>query len=350
MSTSSVEISCLCGGIAQVVEARGDDADPLSLCHCDTCRHTSGLLCTSYLPIEIPDALGGTRRYVSSDGSVRHFCSTCGCHAFRQKGSKWEVATGVVKDNGTLPLSNHRRHVGVDDTKDGGLSVWLPTIEGREVETDAKLELASTQGEDASSNMTTALAASCDCGAVSFQITRPDETSARPHRNFADLIYAYKDTPESIFSNPSDEKWWLRANRTKYLAGTCACNSCRLASGFEMQVWAFVPRSNIMVGKTAVPLDFSSLPEGVLLQRYRSSPGVAREFCGGCGATVFWHDEELQDVVDVSVGLLRADEGARAETWLAWWADRVSFAEDGDGARRGLITALGEGMKMGRRC
>jgi hypothetical protein len=57
--------------------------------------------------------------------------------------------------------------------------------------------------------------------------------------------------------------------------------------------------------------------------------------------------------MDVSVGLLDADEGARAETWLDWWTGRVSFAEDaglgrtGETARRAicLIDSLEEGLK-----
>lgn len=33
-------------------------------------------------------------------------------------------------------------------------------------------------------------------------------------------------------------------------------------------------------------------------------------------------------MIDVSVGLLRAKSGARAEEWLEWATGRVSFAED----------------------
>ncbi|CAJ2503617.1 Uu.00g110110.m01.CDS01 [Anthostomella pinea] len=51
-------------------------------------------------------------------------------------------------------------------------------------------------------------------------------------------------------------------------------------------------------------------------QAYRSSSGVVREFCDRCGATVFWHDGDRPELIDVSVGLLDAAEGARAESWL----------------------------------
>jgi hypothetical protein len=79
-----------------------------------------------------------------------------------------------------------------------------------------------------------------------------------------------------------------------------------------------------------------------------------REFCSRCGATVFWHDKFRPELIDVSVGLLRAAEGSRAGSWLEWWTGRVSFLEEaGKGRSRGakvwgegVIKALEEGMGM----
>jgi hypothetical protein len=169
-------------------------------------------------------------------------------------------------------------------------------------------------------------------------------------------------TKDPRISNPEDVKWWLRANDTKYLAGTCACRSCRLASGFEIQTWTFVPRSNVYFhlstdggdrdsGKSVVlPLDFGKLPKGIL-RSYESSPGVLREFCGKCGVTVFWHDKWRPGLIDVSVGLVHADEGARAESWLEWWIERVSFGDaeidrdvGDDGKHFDLIPSLKRGL------
>jgi hypothetical protein len=43
--------------------------------------------------------------------------------------------------------------------------------------------------------------------------------------------------------------------------GTCVCNSCRLSSGFPIQTWAFVPKSNIF-NADGSPLVFKhQLPE-----------------------------------------------------------------------------------------
>lgn len=43
---------------------------------------------------------------------------------------------------------------------------------------------------------------------------------------------------------------------------------------------------------------------------------------------MFWRNERDAGVVDVSVELLDAVGGARAQDWLDWWTGRVSFAEE----------------------
>jgi hypothetical protein len=50
------------------------------------------------------------------------------------------------------------------------------------------------------------------------------------------------------------------------------------------------------------------------------------------------------DLIDVSAGLFRAEEGARAEHWLEWWTERVSFSEEAGKGRTGGARAWGEGV------
>ncbi|KAF5593983.1 hypothetical protein FPANT_4978 [Fusarium pseudoanthophilum] len=229
-------------------------------------------------------------------------------------------------------------HQKVEDTIDGGASIWLP------------LEAQQNASNRAYSGSFTPkpkhLDALCACEAVHLRITRPNEASYLPHRSYPDLMYPYCSTDESITSNPSDEKWWIKGD--KYLAGTCACESCRLASGFEIQTWAFIPRANLLIlsaegSESEVPLDFERLPTGAL-KAYQSSQGAVRHFCGGCGATVFWRDATDPSVVDVSVGLFRADEGARAENWLHWHKSRISFAEEVQTHRSGPLATAAQGL------
>ncbi|KAI1131018.1 hypothetical protein F5Y10DRAFT_94427 [Nemania abortiva] len=387
-----LSISCHCGAAKQGVYLReklSRGPQDINLCHCDACRHNIGLLCVSYAGIEPPDSVQGLVEYRSTTRTVsRFFCATCGCHIFWRlktalqdgsnaeprddapQGEWWAVATGVIigseeesSGDDSEVLIRYAKHINTAGTKDGGLSPFIRNIGGL-----LDLEVAETSSAPPTSNLEDvnsgisvdgeeALNAFCHCKTVRFHITRPNAASKLPRSNFADLIVPYHTGSPQV-RNPDDDKWWLRPG-SKYLAGTCACRSCRLTSGFEIQTWAFVPRANIFFHinraseeTTIVPLDFATLPPNILTS-YESSEGVRREFCSHCGATVFWRDRWRPELIDVSVGLLNADEGARAETWLDWWTGRVSFAEDaglsrtGETARRAiyLINGLEDGLK-----
>ncbi|KAK6956422.1 hypothetical protein Daesc_001699 [Daldinia eschscholtzii] len=353
-----VSISCLCGAVKQTVvlcsTESGSGPLGVDLCHCYNCRHTSGLLCVSYAPIQEPWSLDGLVTYPdestqpSITASRRYFCGTCGCHVFRRSADNgdrtrgsWEVATGIiigpvgadkVEDEKDEPLLRYARHINIGSTKDGGLSPFIKLAEETFPSTTNNSQI--DHGEDKDSNAV--LEAHCHCKTVRFFITRPDASSHLPRSGFPDLTVPFATSPQDVITNPRDEKWWLRPqskdnpNLTRYLAGTCACRSCRLASGFEIQTWAFVPRSNIFFlspafsssasspspaltnpspSQDAVPLDFPALQQTYSpLRGYESSPGVFREFCARCGASVFWHDVFRPDLVDVSVGLLAAEE------------------------------------------
>lgn len=100
-------------------------------------------------------------------------------------------------------------------------------------------------------------------------------------------------------------------------------------SGFEIQPWAFIPKTNIIlenVDGTTTRIDFNNLPDNCLTA-YETSEGTIRHFCKSCGATAFAYEKDRPNVVRVSVGLFSAAEGTRAETWLKWRAQRIGFEE-----------------------
>ncbi|EXK32404.1 hypothetical protein FOXG_08633 [Fusarium oxysporum f. sp. lycopersici 4287] len=339
-------ITCLCGSVSRHAgeTLETEMAFGLPLCHCNVCRYSTGLLFTSYLPTEKPRSFEGLGVFKGADGSCRYFCSICGCHVYQshkdQDGElRWGVATGVITRSGDSSARvSYTAHQKVDDAIDGGASIWLP------LETQQNPSNRSHSGSFTPKSMH--LDALCACEAIHLRITRPNEASYLPHRAYPDLTYPYCSTDESITSNPSDEKWWIKGD--KYLAGTCICESCRRASGFEIQTWAFIPRANIFIPSTdgsgsEVALDFESLPTGAL-KSYQSSQGAVRHFCGGCGATVFWRDATDSSVVDVSVGIFRADEGARAENWFHWHKSRISFAEEVQNHRSGPLAIAAQGL------
>ncbi|KXJ89404.1 hypothetical protein Micbo1qcDRAFT_212811 [Microdochium bolleyi] len=456
-----MRITCHCGAAAQTISlptsTNADAPLEISICHCYTCRHVSGVLCTTYLEIAGPPAsLSGlvgysdrnllpseqgpedsTASLASSNGETwRWFCRTCGSHVFARQndspgrgGVSWAVATGclVGDEDGAVMQDNHNeqdqqgqdhtsdkkgmvlQHINIHDAKDGGLAPvlgatrsiedgggtdsshdeqrpkpqrqhWATASSPSSLNQDGPRPQVSCTPVHGSKDAQFIFADSgntirsrdvldlhCLCRRVSLVVTRPDESSTLPWSPHSDCVYPYHATPRDFLQNRTDEKWWIRpslaeeeetATRTskgcsldttttdrrnkRYLAGTCTCRSCRLGCGFEIQTWAFVPRSNIFVvarqsgcgnhdRRVLFPLDFSSPPDGedtqhghggqekngnsnenaqpavnpttAILKTYNSQEGVFREFCPTCGATVFWHNEERPGVIDVSAGL-----------------------------------------------
>ena len=338
-----VSFSCACG------QVRGSAKVPnsllplsYSLCHCNVCRHQTGLLCGSYVTLVKGTSdfkvEGSYTPYYSSDLVTRYFCKNCGANVWlddkREDGP--DICSGAFDNvDGIVKLKNH---IFIEDTKDGGLSKWIPdediTAWSAFSRDSTRIRIADRARTTVAKNEDAKLSAHCRCNGVQFRITRPNEASKALSAPWPDLLKPYHSQAPQ---NKEEVKWWLRSDDARYLAGLCACKSCRLASGFDIQAWAFVPKANIfqLDGK---PLDFTM----GTLEYYESAPGVYRNFCGRCGATVFWHCHERPDLVDVSVGLLDAPEGARAESWLEWQTGRISFEEAAQ--NEDLIARLGKGL------
>ncbi|KIW66593.1 hypothetical protein PV04_05911 [Phialophora macrospora] len=374
--TTIVEVTCLCGRNAEEVQLNSRLPVPSAPCSCNICRYSTGVLYFSDLPLTSrPDVADGLCKYDSSSKLSRYFCPNCGSPMFVELHGDsscdvhgdhtWSVNSGVVdridgQEPGTdLSLERIMQHEFVGDTKDGGLVCCLDQIDGRLIPfllqgpDGAKLEgpaaelfkglqqadPAETKDHQERYTKETEnrdeLYAECHCGGVNFRVTRPNMASKDCSSPWPDLVVPYHS---SSSENREDVKWWLRENDTKYLAGTCACRSCRLGSGSPIQAWAFIPKANILQSDgNPLRYDMGSL------QHIESSSGRYREFCSICGATVFWHDLERPDVVDVSVGLLRAPEGARASSWLDWWTEKVSFKEEAFDKK--LINHLEKGLQ-----
>ena len=343
--TTTLTLSCACHAISGSVNVPSSNLPlPMVLCHCNTCRHTTGLLCASDIFIPPGSSLlqiqGEPRSYSASSHLIRYFCGHCGCFIYDENliTGKLGICTGSLEmSDGLVELMQHDF---VGDTIDGGLSDWLQDAvrwkgspnKSDQIEKGTKAFAIDSQR---CLGQSTHLQAHCKCGGVKFYITPPDESSKKPSPPWSDNLVPYH---LGSSDNPDDVKWWLRSKGTRFLAATCARNSCRLGSGYDFQAWAFIPKANIFQAHGEV-LDFGA----GTLKRYESSKGACRDFCHTCGATVFWSSDARPELIDVSVGLLNAESGARAEEWLDWWTERVSFEEMA--LNKSLISQLSKGLQ-----
>ena len=373
--TTLIKSGCHCGlNVFNIALTTASLPISNGLCHCNTCCHCSGQLAANHILIEgIPlsaatNQPGDLKHFTvyKTFGANRYFCSRCSAivfwqHAARLEGG-WCVAVALL-DN-PKEVVKLGRHIWIEDTLDGGIARYLTVIDGielpryaREAE-DRKTLLIDWQADGQKNSNEpdqSYLSAYCHCKAISLSITRPSAVSFLPSSPYPDLLFPYHITHPSKVKNPDDEKWWLRPvgskNPTHYLAGHCACTSCRLTSGSEIQSWAFIPRANILIhsNATSSPIELNLQDEDLRpkgLKRYLSSPGRNREFCETCGATVFWWGAERPDLVDLSVGLLNSSQGVLAEDWLEWHKDRVSFSEEA--ISKSLVEALEQGLRTSR--
>ncbi|MCJ1410315.1 hypothetical protein MMC19_004400 [Ptychographa xylographoides] len=224
---------------------------------------------------------------------------------------------------------------------DGGLRDWMPDLPAWEgLPNHSKQIPSGVFYSDILDNMNSAnpsekVHCRCHCGGVQFEITRPNHKSKQLHSPWGD---AYCEHAKGGGKNLEDIKWWVRAEDTKWAASVCACNACRQGSGYDIQPWAFVAKTNIQqIGGD--PLQFTM----GTLKRYVISEGHYREFCRTCGAVIFWHCDARPALIDVSVGLMESSSGARAEDWLEWNTDRVSFEQFAQ--NKALIQNLEIGLK-----
>lgn len=270
----------------------------------------------------------------------------------------FEAATGTLQIDDAAGIVEYQSCMWVDDTKDEGASIWLNTINGRILK---KWAQEASEGDeiqpgqhksplDGSAPATKPVYAHCHCKSVELWVKPPDATSKTARSDYPDLMIPYH-LGSKASSNPSNDTWWLRNDNKRFLAGTCACHSCRRATGFYISFWAFIPIANLFLDSDLtrkLPQYQAEHKNGhwSSMRVYHSSDGVTRTFCGTCGATVLWAgglEKGREGLVDVAVGLLDAEGGARAEELLSWWTERVSFEEFA--VNKSLVKALGKGLK-----
>jgi hypothetical protein len=329
-------LACLCGRIrepATILTSQSLLQETL-ICHCDTCRYTTGSLGTWYLTLcEAPSeaSLSQATPYKTSENYTRFFCSECGCNVFirSERDGGWLACAGILEvgdeeesKEAQKNVSRITGHEYVGDVKDGGIAPFLSKLADRHVPcyrgepdgNDAQAieaeELHQLQQKclhpppSAIQTRGEMLQVACHCGACQLRIAPPSYTD-------------------------SSEGWYVpKEDRKKYYARLCCCRSCRLTLGFTLQPWAYIPPSQIFTA-TEEPVVFGPKAKETFqiekLKHYQSSEFVLRSFCTDCGATMFYQSFERPYIIDVSVGVLRSKFGnAMAAEWLEWDRSLVS--------------------------
>jgi hypothetical protein len=250
-----------------------------------------------------------------------------------EPGGSLKLLTGTLANDEVVPVK-FIKQIFLGDTADGGASVWLkhPNSDGSACK---RFMLSADNG--------VASAAFPDekfAGAGYEQKTQ-DSVPVRCRCKGIDYILRRGD-----YSGLDGDQlpWNVDPATHKYLTILCGCDSCRLQGGVDLWYWTYVEMKHLSVRQHNAPFPKSSYelkslidkgdPLAGSLSYYASSTNVLRFFCGTCSATVFYAEEKRPEILDLSVGLLEASDGARAEGFLSWWYGEIENKENADGGWR----------------
>ncbi|KAF2029722.1 hypothetical protein EK21DRAFT_67137 [Setomelanomma holmii] len=289
-------------------------------CHCDSCRHVTGALYSVDLRWPTPRAevnvskLKVFHHFASID---LLFCPTCSTPMFFADRNDKDRLLGVfsgVLTNEDVNLVEFANHIFINDTKEGGASVWL------------RHNASGSQIKRFKKTIAAPVPICCKCKGVEFVLHRGDYTGIEED-----------ELPFHI--DPVTHK---------LLAGFCGCDSCRLQAGVDLFNWTYSEMKYLSFGNSDRPFPTNSYdlkrladardPALGTLTYYSSREGVERYFCSNCSACVFYATTLRPEIIDVAIGLLETPVGARAENLLSWsWGARISHREDADGGWRGKL-------------
>lgn len=272
------------------------------------------------------------------------------------------IATGSIDAESSDNIVDFKGHMWIEFSKDGGASEFVRTIHDEaaarwlvipEDSDQAPQGWHSNESNVAAEAEMSSIPLHCHCNRVRLRITRPTEASKsvslHEQPNWPDLIIPAHSGRD--IKNKHGSSWWLASqDHKRYLAGVCTCRSCRLGTGFDIMSWCFIPLVNIefpdgsAVEGSEEGLDADERIKSMLsVHESEVIKGVKRYFCPDCGATALWSSPERPKLLDVSTALLDAPSGVRAETFLEWRTERVSYREEA--LHKGLLQGLEMGLK-----
>ncbi|KAH8168970.1 glutathione-dependent formaldehyde-activating enzyme domain-containing protein [Sarocladium implicatum] len=340
--------SCLCNNhVFTTILERASLPLESAVCHCTSCRHVTGALFTHDAqwpgPLE-PVTSAGLSSYPMTKNVRLLFCGKCSSpmfwwEHFEGKPEVLDVLIGALECDVTGEVVKTMRHGFVGDTKDGGAAPWLNRLASGQEDipmwrgSPDKSERIQQEWLDKSGSTDQSLTSSrdqanipivCHCRGVNLVL----------RRSAAD------------FANTDSDKlpWFIEPDTYRNLACFDGCNSCRKSFGVNVANWTFTFLKHIAfasdAGKeSAFPVSSMDLETAIsdpnrderygTLQMYNSSEGVQRYFCSRCSASVFYAADDRPDIVDLAIGLLDSQDGARVESKLGWmFGSPASWEED----------------------
>jgi len=97
----------------------------------------------------------------------------------------------------------------------------------------------------------------------------------------------------------------------------CHCRSCRLAAGAPFVTWGTIDRNLLSITRGE-------------LREVVSSPGIRRGFCGNCGTSLTYGQEQHPQEIDISLVTLDEAASIRPEFHL-WVAEKLPWVQIDDG-------------------
>ncbi|PPQ73887.1 hypothetical protein CVT24_011947 [Panaeolus cyanescens] len=341
-----IKASCLCTSNTFLIPfITSTLPQSTALCHCSSCRHTSGQLAvhcavaagapvaiseSEGASVEIPGSGGGgsdTRstyvpadlsnlsKYNATPAMTRYFCKTCGAYmlyerhpapdpdsdvSISQSQSQWMVSTGCLeRTEGIVKVGSHTF---LADTKDGGLSEFYRTLNGVAIPRYAYAQGEGTGSSDATLPLhwkDPRLVRKQQCQQLEKGGSENHEDRLHLHCHCGN-VKLYLTRPDQEEAKKEENLWLVPGEQlegrkhkpARFIAGHCFCASCRLSTGSLVPSFIILPRANVFNAQSTAsqPITLSPTSPTRLhnLTQYTSSPLTYREFCATCGATVFY--------------------------------------------------------------
>lgn len=332
-------------------------------CHCDSCRRFTGALYTIDAPWhgDFETIRQSTLKWYDFSPNLNIlFCGACSSPMFWDSplrdaetggviGRKFTVFVGALSNEGPEDLVEVGAHMFIGDTRDGGASMWMRGMNGDKAPLVRRFKGMKHESEELAEDWP---------GFVTKRNRLPgqekqDEVPVRCHCGGVDLVFLRQEAEREFTAKKADDLPRLvDPVSRKYVAGLDACDSCRLSLGTDFSSWASVFLRHIAfpaskgqpegpgdgrIPGPGFPPTLQDLHAAVsgwspplpppggkdarlgTLEAYRSSEGVTRYYCSHCSACVLYTDEgKHADAVDLAIGVVHAEEGARAEECFQW--------------------------------